>query len=224
MQVNPAIFRGYDLRGLVDTDLSVEIAEHLGKAFGTYLKRNGITQAVVGRDSRESSPAYSEALISGLAWAGVDVIDIGMLLVGCFYWAQHYLQREGGVYVSASHNPPEFNGFKFANGYSETLVSDGMAELLRLVQEEDYEQGEQPGKVEVQNILPAYYDDIRLLHFEMTYQANGCQSSRKLRMMSTPTNPKVHPTRTPNCPATRCARAVAASPHLHRKFQMPTPR
>jgi phosphomannomutase/phosphoglucomutase len=70
------------------------------------------------------------------------------------------LQRAGGVYVSASHNPPEFNGFKFANGYSETLVSDGMAELLRLVQQEDYEQGDQPGKIEVQDILPAYYDDI----------------------------------------------------------------
>jgi len=160
MKVNPAIFRGYDLRGLVGTDLSPEIAEHLGKAFGTYLKRKGITQAVVGRDSRETSPEYSAALINGMAWAGIDVIDIGMLLVGCFYWAQHYLQREGGVYVSASHNPPEFNGFKFANGYSETLVSDGMAELLRLVQEEDYEQAEQPGKVEAQDILPAYYDDL----------------------------------------------------------------
>lgn len=160
MNVNPAIFRGYDLRGIVGTDLSVELAGHLGKAFGTYLKRNGITQAVVGRDSRESSPEYSAALIQGLSWAGVDVADIGMLLVGTFYWAQYHLQRPGGVYVSASHNPPEFNGFKFANGYSETLVSDGMQELLRLVQEEDYEQGETPGAIETQDILPAYYDDI----------------------------------------------------------------
>lgn len=160
MKVNPSIFRGYDLRGLVGTDLSPELAEHLGKAFGTYLKRHGITKAVVGRDCRATSPEYSQNLIKGLAWTGVDVIDIGMNLVGTFYWAQHYLKREGGVYVSASHNPPEFNGFKFANGYSETLVSDGMAEMLRLVQEEDYDQGETLGKVEEQDIRPAYFKDL----------------------------------------------------------------
>jgi phosphomannomutase/phosphoglucomutase len=160
VNVNPAIFRGYDLRGLVGSDLSTELAEHLGKAFGTYLKRTGIDQAVVGRDSRATSPEYSQALIHGLSWAGIDVVDIGMLLVGTFYWSQHYLKRPGGVYVSASHNPPEFNGFKFANGYSETLVSDGMAELLRLVQSEDYDKADQPGKVETKDILPDYYADI----------------------------------------------------------------
>ncbi|HUC89172.1 MAG TPA: phosphomannomutase/phosphoglucomutase [Patescibacteria group bacterium] len=160
MKVNPNIFRGYDLRGLVDVDLSPEIAEHLGKAFGTYLKRHNIKEAVVGRDCRATSPAYSEALIRGLAWAGINVADIGMQMVGTFYWAQYYLKRQGGVYVSASHNPPEFNGFKFANGYSETLVSDGMQELLRLVQEEDYEQGEKPGEVTQKDIRQAYFDDV----------------------------------------------------------------
>lgn len=160
MKVNANIFRGYDLRGLVGEDLSTELAEHLGKAFGTYLKRKGITEAVVSRDCRESSPEYSEALIKGLSWAGTDVIDIGMNLVGTFYWAQHYLNRQGGIYVSASHNPPEYNGFKFASDLSETLVSDGMQEMLRLVTEEDYEQGEVPGKVAAQDIRQAYYDDI----------------------------------------------------------------
>ncbi|HEX9153685.1 MAG TPA: hypothetical protein VF809_02595, partial [Candidatus Saccharimonadales bacterium] len=160
MKVNPAIFRGYDLRGLVDVDLSPEIAEHLGRAFGTYLKRNGITEAVVGRDSRATSPEYSEHLIKGLSWAGMDVVNIGMVLVGTFYWSQHYLKRAGGAYVSASHNPPEFNGFKFANGYSETMVSEGMKELCRMVQEEDYEQGDQPGAVREEDIREAYYSDI----------------------------------------------------------------
>jgi phosphomannomutase / phosphoglucomutase len=160
MQVNPSIFRGYDLRGLVGTDLSPELAEHLGKAFGTYLKRHNISEAVVGRDCRATSPEYSEHVIKGLAWAGIDVIDIGMVLVGTFYWAQHYLKRPGGIYVSASHNPPEFNGFKFANDYSETLVSDGMNELRRMVEEEDYEAGEQPGAVKAQDIREAYYNDV----------------------------------------------------------------
>lgn len=161
MKVNPVIFRAYDLRGLVGEDLSPELAEHLGRAFGTYLKRNGgIKKVVVGRDSRATGPEYSAALIKGLTWAGQDVVDIGMTLVGTFYWAQHYLKRPGGVYVSASHNPPEFNGFKFGNDYSETLTTEGMNELRRMVEEEDYEQGEQPGGIKQQDIKQAYFDDV----------------------------------------------------------------
>ncbi|MFC1663029.1 phosphomannomutase/phosphoglucomutase [Patescibacteria group bacterium] len=160
MKVNPLIFRGYDLRGLVDEDLSPELAEHLGKAFGTYLKRHDIAKAIVSRDCRATSPAYSEALIKGLSWAGIDVVDIGMNMVGTFYWAQHYLKRPGGVMVTASHNPAPYNGFKFANGLSETLVTDGMQELLRMVQAEDYEKSEQPGPVTKQDIRQVYFDDI----------------------------------------------------------------
>jgi phosphomannomutase/phosphoglucomutase len=160
MKVNPSIFRGYDLRGLVGEDLNPEVAHHLGRAFGTYLTRRGIRQAVVGHDCRETSPAYSTELIRGLNETGVDVVDIGMLLVGMFYWSQYFLNREGGVYVSASHNPPEYNGFKFANGFSETLVSDGMQELLRLVTEEDYDLVETPAGVTERDIKQDYYADI----------------------------------------------------------------
>ncbi|HSE29076.1 MAG TPA: phosphomannomutase/phosphoglucomutase [Candidatus Saccharimonadales bacterium] len=160
MKINPHMFRGYDLRGLVGEDLNPEIAEHIGRAFGTYLKRQGITEAVVGRDCRQTSPEYAASLIEGLNATGVDVIDIGMHMIGTFYWSQYYLNRKGGVYVSASHNPPEFNGFKFANDFSETLVSDGMRELCRMVQEEDYDMAEKPGKVEQRDIRQAYFDDI----------------------------------------------------------------
>jgi phosphomannomutase/phosphoglucomutase len=160
MKVNPNIFRGYDLRGLVDIDLSPELAEHLGMAYGTMMKRQGKTQFVVGRDCRATSPEYAERLITGLQAVGCDVIDIGMHMVGTFYWSQHYLNRPVGVYVSASHNPPEFNGFKFANDYSETLVSDGMQELLRVVQEEDYDYSDEKGQAVEQDIRQAYFDDI----------------------------------------------------------------
>ena len=160
MKVNPNIFRGYDLRGLVGTDLSEELAEHLGKAFGTYMKRKGVTEMVVGRDCRETSPGYAVALKRGLSAVGCDVVDIGMHMVGTFYWSQHYLKRKAGVYVSASHNPPEFNGFKFANDFSETLVSDGMQALLVHVQNEDYDIADQPGKVVEQDIRQAYFEDV----------------------------------------------------------------
>ncbi len=160
MKVNPNIFRGYDLRGLVGTDLSPELSFHLGKAYGTYLQRDGKSKAIVGRDCRETGPLYSEELIKGLTWAGIDVIDIGMVLVGTFYWAQYYLEAPAGVYVSASHNPPQFNGFKFANDFSETLVSEGMIELRRLVENEDYEEGKQKGSLKQEDIKAAYYDDL----------------------------------------------------------------
>jgi len=159
MKINPYIFRGYDLRGVVDKDLNPEIVEHLGKAYGTYLRRRGITELVVARDSRATGPAYSEAIIKGLLWTGADVIDIGMNLVGTFYWSQYHLNRRGGVYVSASHNPPEYNGFKFANDFSETLVSDGMQELRRMVEQEDYEENKN-GNLAIRNIKNEYYEDI----------------------------------------------------------------
>lgn len=159
MKINPYIFRGYDLRGLVGTDLSPEIAEHLGRAYGTYLRRRGITELVVGRDSRATGPAYSKALIKGLAWTGAYVIDIGMNLVGTFYWSQYFFNRRGGVYISASHNPPEYNGFKFANDFSETLVSDGMQELRVMVEQENYEENK-GGSSAVRDVRNEYYEDI----------------------------------------------------------------
>lgn len=160
MKVNPTIFRGYDLRGVVDKDLNEEIVEHLGRAHGTYLRRQGINKAVISRDCRATSPAYSESLIKGLNWAGIDTIDIGLNLVGTFYWAQHYLGIKGGAFVTASHNPAQYNGFKFAIDYSETLVSEGMQELRRIVSEEDYEKGKKPGKNQTRDIRAAYFNDI----------------------------------------------------------------
>jgi phosphomannomutase/phosphoglucomutase len=160
MKVSQSIFRAYDLRGLVGSELSPELALHLGRAFGTYLTRRGVSAAVVGRDCRATSPEYSEELIRGLGEVGVSTIDIGMVLVGTFYWSQYFLERAAGVYVTASHNPPEYNGYKFANGYSETLVTEGMMELKRLVEEEDYDLAETPAAATAQNILPDYYADL----------------------------------------------------------------
>lgn len=160
MKINTSMFRAYDLRGLVGAELNAENSEAIGKAYGTYLKRHGITQAVVGRDCRANSEEFSDALIRGFSWAGIDTIDIGLNMVGTFYWAQYYLNIKGGAFVTASHNPPEFNGFKFAIDFSETLVSDGMQELCRMVVEDDYEQGDAPGKIEKKDIREAYFDDI----------------------------------------------------------------
>lgn len=167
MKVNPHIFRGYDLRGLVGKDLSPELALHLGKAHGTYLKKLGQTQAVVGYDCRQTSPEYADKIAEGLAWTGLDVINIGMQMVGTFYWSQYFLKIPGGVFVTASHNPPEFNGFKFANDYSETLVSDGIQEIRQLVEVENYSQGDKVGQIRTQNTREDYFKDLlERLHVE----------------------------------------------------------
>lgn len=154
------MFRGYDLRGIAGTDLNPEIVEIIGKAFGTYLKRKGISNAIVGRDARATSPEYSQAILQGMSWAGVDVIDIGMNMVGTFYWAQYFLDAKGGVFVTASHNPAEYNGFKFANDFSETLVSEGMQELRRMVEEDDFIESKEKGKIETKDIKEEYFKDI----------------------------------------------------------------
>lgn len=161
MKINPHMFRGYDLRGIAGTDLNPEIVEAIGKAFGTYLKRQNIGEAVVGCDSRATSPEYSKAMTSGLNWAGIDVVDIGMTMVGTFYWSQYHLNRKGGVFITASHNPAEWNGMKFANDFSETLVSEGIQELRRMVEQDDFEKGENEGKAEKMDILEAYVEDLK---------------------------------------------------------------
>ena len=160
VKVNPHIFRGYDVRGLVDKDLSPELALHIGKAHGTYLHRLGHTKAIVGRDSRETSPIYSQKITEGLSWCGLDVVDVGMQMVGMFYWSQYRFKIPGGVFVTASHNPAQFNGFKLANDYSETLVSEGMQTIRKMVENENYDRAEKPGNVTTEDIRPAYYKDV----------------------------------------------------------------
>ncbi|MDO8559210.1 MAG: phosphomannomutase/phosphoglucomutase [bacterium] len=160
MQVNPYIFRGYDIRGLVNKDLNPEIAEHIGKAFGAFLIRRGIKEAVVSFDSRATSQEYSQAVIKGLSWSGIDVINIGLNLIGTFYWSQYHLNCQGGIYVTASHNPVEYNGFKLANGFSETLVSEGLQELREIIEKEDYRQGVKIGSVKVCDIRRDYFADL----------------------------------------------------------------
>ena len=81
MKVNPSIFRGYDIRGLVGKDLNPAFANNLGRAFGTYLNHRGVHNAIVGFDCRATSPEYSREVINGLTWAGIDVVDIGLNLV-----------------------------------------------------------------------------------------------------------------------------------------------
>jgi phosphomannomutase/phosphoglucomutase len=155
MAVNPQIFRAYDIRGLVGSDLTFESVTAIGKAFGSYMRRDGKTQLVVGRDGRLSSPEYAGWIIDALRSTGCDVIDIGLVPTPAFYFAVIQLKRQGGIMVTASHNPPEFNGFKLGLDRA-TLYGEQIQEILRIAQSGSFATG--AGTLESHDILPEYID------------------------------------------------------------------
>jgi phosphomannomutase len=110
--LNPTIFRAYDIRGIVGVDLDAGVYRRLGEAVGIYFAGQGLRRVVVARDARLSSPEFQAALIDGLRAAGRDVIDIGQAATPVMYFAVEHLGADGGAIVSASHNPPAFNGLK----------------------------------------------------------------------------------------------------------------
>jgi phosphomannomutase/phosphoglucomutase len=109
------IFRQYDIRGIVGRDLHSETAEAIGRAYATYLAEHGIRGAVaVGRDNRPSGASLRDALERGLTQSGVDVVDVGVVPTPLLYWSLHNLDVVGGIQITGSHNPPEYNGFKLS--------------------------------------------------------------------------------------------------------------
>src|SRR5262245_19564898 len=95
--VSPTVFRAYDIRGVVDVDLSEAVYTTLGRAAGTYFRRRGGRRVIVGRDARLTSPAYAAALIAGLRATGCDIVDIGMVPTPLMYFAMAYLKTDGGA-------------------------------------------------------------------------------------------------------------------------------
>lgn len=155
------VFRGYDLRGVVGTELDDERVELLGKAYATWLLRRNVYDCVVGFDSRESSPRFRDALIKGLTESGVSVYDIGMTLSQICYFAQYYYRTRGMVMITASHNPKEYNGFKFGTGFSETMVTEEIIEFRELVRSGDFIQSEKKGTVKKEDIFSIYKKDLK---------------------------------------------------------------
>ena len=111
MQVESSIFKAYDIRGVVPTTVTEQTAEGIGKAFGTIARLEGETSVSVGRDGRLSGPSLAAALIRGLAAAGLEVVDVGMVTTPMLYFAANTLTTSG-IQVTGSHNPKDYNGFK----------------------------------------------------------------------------------------------------------------
>jgi phosphomannomutase/phosphoglucomutase len=156
--INPSVFREYDIRGLVDVDFNADAIKSLGQAFGTYLLEHKSSEALLGWDSRSSSPAYRDAITAGLLSTGVDVIDIGEVTTPIFYFARIHLNIDGGVMITASHNPAEYNGFKLALGPS-TLYGEEIQQVREVLERGVFTEGR--GKRTTANPVPAYLSMLR---------------------------------------------------------------
>ncbi|PIZ51304.1 phosphomannomutase [Candidatus Woesearchaeota archaeon CG_4_10_14_0_2_um_filter_33_13] len=160
MEINPFIFRNYDIRGIVDVDLDSEKVEAIGKAYGTLLRKRKIRQAVMGWDCRTSGEMFKDAFTRGLISTGVDVIQLGIIMTQMMYYAQYNFQTNGGVMITASHNPHNFNGFKLGIGFSLTTGPEDVQEIKRCVENENYVRAEEWGHISKENITKNYFQDV----------------------------------------------------------------
>ena len=138
--MNPHVFREYDVRGVVNQDLNEEFVFDLGRAIGTYAHRHNVRTMSVGRDCRLSSDSYHNFLIKGLNTCGIDTIDIGLCATPMLYFSIRHLPTDGGVMVTGSHNPPEFNGFKICFGY-DSIYGEKIQELRKIIENGKYSTG-----------------------------------------------------------------------------------
>jgi phosphomannomutase/phosphoglucomutase len=151
------IFREYDIRGLAETELSDGIVGAIGAAYGTYLSGKGIYSAVIGGDARLSTPRIKSAVADGLTSVGISVTDIGLSATPVFYWSLHHFDVSGGVMVTGSHNPPEFNGLKLACGKS-TIWGGEIIEIYKIISEGRSEKPGTRGAVSNADITGQYID------------------------------------------------------------------
>ena len=157
-KINPLMFREYDIRGEVGKDLTEESAKLIGKAYATYILRNGGKRVCCGRDGRLHSEMLEKALIEGMTSTGLNIIDVGLCPTPLLYFSIYHLDSDGGIQVTGSHNPPEFNGFKMCIG-KDTLFGEQIQKLKDLIEQNDFEKGE--GKLESYNIIEPYLSYLK---------------------------------------------------------------
>ncbi len=139
--MNPGIFREYDIRGIAGEDINEQDVVDIGKAYGTLLIEQGRKKISVGRDCRKTSDRFSQLFIQGIVSTGCDVVDIGTCPTPVLYFSIHHLKLDGGAMVTASHNPPEYNGFKLMSGLN-SIHSQGLQDILQIIEQKAYVQGE----------------------------------------------------------------------------------
>ena len=170
MEINPRIFREYDIRGIVGRDLDPEIVETLGRAIGTYFLDRGLKDVALGRDCRLSSPAFGEAMTKGLLATGCDITDLGVVPTPLLYFTVFQKKKAAGVMITGSHNPPEHNGVKMMAG-EDTLYGAAIQDIYKIVAAGRFREGR--GTSVPYDIRPEYLD----------YVAGGIRLERPLKVV-----------------------------------------
>ncbi len=162
--MNPHVFREYSIRGIADQELNDDVVVTMGQAIGAFFKRRGGKTLVVGRDTRNSSPRISRALIAGLLQSGLHVTDIGITPTPVHNFATDFYTADGGVMVTASHNPPEYNGLKIRA--DRTVRGDELREIYQIAVGEHL-QGSEVTKLDQKrlrlrhvDVLPHYLERV----------------------------------------------------------------
>jgi phosphomannomutase/phosphoglucomutase len=152
------IFREYDIRGVTGKDLTPDVARSVARAYAAFLDAQGIKGTIaVGRDNRPSGNALHAELVAGLLESGYDVVDIGIIPTPLAYWAQHNLDIAGGIQITGSHNPPEFNGFKLGVG-KRSIYGDDIQKIYELIVAGKFPEGK--GTLTSQEIIDRYVEDV----------------------------------------------------------------
>ena len=158
MEISRAIFREYDIRGVAGKDLTEDVAAAVAGAYAAFIGEKGIAGPVaVGRDNRPSGGGLHRALVAGLLASGIDVVDIGVVPTPLAYWSQHKLDVVGGIQITGSHNPPEYNGFKLGLKTNSIYGAD-IQHIYELAVAKRFPRGK--GKVRSQDIIDCYIDDV----------------------------------------------------------------
>jgi phosphomannomutase/phosphoglucomutase len=152
------LFREYDIRGLVGTELTEAVAERIGRAYATIAREKGVKTVTVGRDGRLSSPMLRDRLVQGLTASGLDVVDLGVCPTPLLYFSLFHLPVDGGVMITGSHNPADYNGFKLCIG-REALYGGEIQHIARVMATGTFSSG--AGTVTERPIVPDYLAYLR---------------------------------------------------------------
>lgn len=166
MNLNKNIFREYDIRGIYPSELNETVAYYVGLAYGTRLKEKGKDTTVLGYDNRVSSMSLANYMANGLLDAGVNVKNIGLVTTPMCYFAANYLYVNASMMITASHNPKEYNGFKFSYNGIHNAYGKDVTELYEMILTGKAKKADKRGTIENINIEDEYIkmilDDIRL--------------------------------------------------------------
>ena len=157
--MNNSIFREYDIRGIADSDLSDEVVGNIGFSFASMLIENGLSTISIGRDCRKSSERIFQVLSEALLKSGINVVDLGMITTPVLYFSLYGLKVDGGIMITASHNPSDYNGFKAAIGKN-VLSSEQIQDLKERILIGKYVSLEVRGSLNEFDIIQDYKEDI----------------------------------------------------------------